>query len=97
MLVTADVEHRIITKHTQSFIEKQWQLVCENSLSVTQTLCALFEPFVSSLINSVFDTSVTADISFLTDQDWKSFDAPSNNVDPLVSGFSQIYLTVKYI
>ena len=66
MLVAADVEHRIITKQTQSFIENQWRLACQGSVPARQTLCALFDPAVSSLINSVFDTAVTADISFLT-------------------------------
>lgn len=70
-LVSADVEHRIITKHIQHFINRQWELACQNSSvqahqEALQNVCALLDPSVTSLVLSAFDTSVTADISFLT-------------------------------
>lgn len=66
MLVSSDVEHRIITPQTGQHIEQQWKLACQNCSAAREGLSALFEPCVASLITSALDASVPADVSFIT-------------------------------
>jgi hypothetical protein len=67
ILVSADVEHRIITSSTQQKLEQQWDLACQKSENALNFLRSLFDPSFQSLIESAIGTSSGPDISFLTD------------------------------
>lgn len=70
ILVSHDVEHRIITPATLATIEHQWTLACSqdrNAANARDFLCALFDPSVKSLIDSALGVSSGPDLSFLTD------------------------------
>jgi hypothetical protein len=67
ILVSADVEHRIITLPTQRKIEQQWDLACQKSESALNFLRSLFDPSLQSLIESAIGATSGPDLSFLTD------------------------------
>jgi hypothetical protein len=67
ILVSADVENRIIASSTQQKIEQQWDLACQKSENAFIFLRSLFDPSFQSLIESAIGTSSGPDISFLTD------------------------------
>jgi hypothetical protein len=67
ILVSADVEHRIIMPCINSMIEQKWELACQKSADALDSLCDLFDPSIRSLITSAVGSETGADISFVTD------------------------------
>ena len=67
ILVSTDVEHRIILPATQRIIAEKWQLACRNSTDACESLYALFHPSMRSLISSALGASTSPDISFITE------------------------------
>ncbi len=67
ILVSTDVEHRIILPATQRIIEQKWELACRNSTDACRSLYALFDPSMRSLISSALGASTGPDLSFITE------------------------------
>jgi hypothetical protein len=67
ILVSTDVEHRIITYATQRMIEQRWELACQKSPGALDSLCSLFDASLRSLITSAVEATSAPDISFITD------------------------------
>ena len=74
ILVSADVEHRIIMPGINSMIEQKWELACQKSADAHDSLCDLFDPSIRSLITSAVGSETGADISFVTDADSRKMD-----------------------
>jgi hypothetical protein len=67
ILVSTDVEHRIITYATHQMIEQRWDLACQKSPGALLSLCSLFDAPLRSLITSAVEAESAPDISFITD------------------------------
>jgi len=67
ILISADVEHRIITPGIQQIIEKMWEQACQKTDNSVDNLCSVFDSSLKSLILTALGESTVPDISFLTE------------------------------
>ena len=55
ILMSADVEHRIINNDTLKVIENKWDLACQKHTGALDSLCSLFDTSLHSLIRNAID------------------------------------------
>jgi hypothetical protein len=73
ILLSTDVEHRIINHDTLRAIEQKWDLACQKNKGALDSLFSLFETSLHSLIRNAIDgtqdtvATIPLDLTFLNE------------------------------